>query len=195
MIFYGFLPLVSDHLTHSLMSMFAVRCAALNIRRILVTKWKYTWCSLEIACNKLSSVKQMCPDRFSEKAPCGSILVSGPLSRCILGGRLREVRLYKENCGIWKNGYEEGKLKERWKWMKGRMEKWIRKGLREKEDRRKGLKEKRQFWKEEEEKEKGWKSKGRKDRKDQSRPWRKVWNHGSEIGGRKGEYQDRGCKL
>ena len=35
----------------------------------------------------------MCPDLFSEKAPCGSIRVSDPLSLCILRGRLREVRL------------------------------------------------------------------------------------------------------
>ena len=31
---------------------------------------------LDIACNKLSSIKQMYLDLFSEKAPCGSILVS-----------------------------------------------------------------------------------------------------------------------
>ena len=55
---------------------------------------------LEIACNKLSS-KKMCPDRFSEKAPCCLILVSDeldpvndPRSPCILGGRLRLVLLY-----------------------------------------------------------------------------------------------------
>ena len=44
----------------------------------------------------------MCPDLFSEEAPCGLIIAKDhlqygrkrPLSLCILGGRLREVRLY-----------------------------------------------------------------------------------------------------
>ena len=42
----------------------------------------------------------MCLDLFSEQTPCDSILVNDhlpykrPLSLCVLGGRLREVRLY-----------------------------------------------------------------------------------------------------
>ena len=36
----------------------------------------------------------MCQDLLSEEAPCGSILVSDHSSLCILGGRLREGRLY-----------------------------------------------------------------------------------------------------
>ena len=48
---------------------------------------------------------------------------------------------------------------------------------------------------EEEGKEKGWKIKGRKEGKDQSRPQGKVENYGREIGGRKGEYQDRDCNY
>ena len=38
----------------------------------------YTGRILEIACNKLSSIKKMFPDLFSEET-CGSILVSGHL--------------------------------------------------------------------------------------------------------------------
>ena len=37
--------------------------------------------NLEIACNKLSSTKYRCPDRFSEKTPCCSILVRATTSR------------------------------------------------------------------------------------------------------------------
>ena len=36
----------------------------------------YTCRFLDIACNRLSSIKQMYLDLFSEKAPSGSILVS-----------------------------------------------------------------------------------------------------------------------
>ena len=46
-----------------------------------VTTWNCTWRNLEIACNKLSSTKYMCPDRFSEKTPCCSILVRATTSR------------------------------------------------------------------------------------------------------------------
>ena len=42
----------------------------------------------------------MCQDLLSEEAPCGSILVSDHLSLCILGGRLREGRLYIQKCRI-----------------------------------------------------------------------------------------------
>ena len=53
-----FLPLVSDHLTHSLISMFTV-CAVLlwMYEELWVTTWSYTWRNLEIVCNKLSSIK------------------------------------------------------------------------------------------------------------------------------------------
>ena len=42
----------------------------------------------------------MCQDLLSEEAPCGSILVSDHSSLCILGGRLREGRLYIQKCRI-----------------------------------------------------------------------------------------------
>ena len=54
-------------------------CATLSIRRILETKWNYTWRNLQITCNKLSSIKLMYPDLFSEETPRGSILVSDHL--------------------------------------------------------------------------------------------------------------------
>ena len=65
-----------------------------------MTTWNYTWRNLEIACNKSSSIKKMCQDLLSEEAPCGSILVSDHSSLCILGGRLREGRLYIQKCRI-----------------------------------------------------------------------------------------------
>ena len=65
-----------------------------------MTTWNYTWRNLEIACSKSSSVEWMCQDLLSEEAPCGSILVSDHLSLSILGGRLREGRLYIQKCRI-----------------------------------------------------------------------------------------------
>ena len=66
-----FQPLVSDH-----RDAFSDLHVTQNmIRRTLVTIWNYTCRNFDIACNKLSSIKQMCQDLFSEEAPGGSVLV------------------------------------------------------------------------------------------------------------------------
>ena len=47
---------------------------------LFLTTWNYTFRNLDVACNKLSSIKyRMCPDLFLEEAPCGSILVNDHL--------------------------------------------------------------------------------------------------------------------
>ena len=45
----------------------------------LTTTWNYTYCNLEIACHKLSSIKKYVTDIFTEETPCGSILVNDHL--------------------------------------------------------------------------------------------------------------------
>ena len=56
----------------------------LEYTKNLVTTWTYAWRNLKIVCNKLSSIKQMCPDLFLEEAPCGSILVNDHLPQATL---------------------------------------------------------------------------------------------------------------
>ena len=42
--------------------------------KLLSTTWNYTYCKLETACHKLSSIKKYVTDIFTEETPCGSIL-------------------------------------------------------------------------------------------------------------------------
>ena len=57
------------HLTCMCTKLFVVHA------ELLATTWNSRYLNLEIACNKLSSIKQICLDLFLEEAPCGSILV------------------------------------------------------------------------------------------------------------------------
>ena len=47
-----------------------------RVEELLVTTWNYTYHNLDIVCKKVTSIKHISVDHFSEKTPCGSILVS-----------------------------------------------------------------------------------------------------------------------
>jgi len=52
-------------------------CAmSVRVEELLVTTWNYTYHNLDNVRNKLSFIKHISVDHFSEKTPCGSILVS-----------------------------------------------------------------------------------------------------------------------
>ena len=71
-----------------------VQCSNYNRRSILVTTWTYTWRNLESVCNKLSSIKWMAWTSSWKRRPVVRfLLLKRLLSLCILGGRLREVRV------------------------------------------------------------------------------------------------------
>ena len=59
-------------------ALFPTTFLEIPVYETLITTWDYTGRNLEIACNKLSSIKKMCSDLFSEET-CDSILVSGHL--------------------------------------------------------------------------------------------------------------------
>ena len=76
-IFHGFPPIVSNLLTHRLISKFAV-CTMLRrvYEDLYVTRWNYTYRHYEIAYNKLFCKKSRRRDLFLEKTTCCLILLS-----------------------------------------------------------------------------------------------------------------------
>ena len=67
------------HLTIHSLYLCCVHYATYNIQKTLLTTWNYTCRNLDIACNELSSIKQMCLDLFSKETSCGPILVNDHL--------------------------------------------------------------------------------------------------------------------
>ena len=86
MIFHCFEPLVSNHLTHSLISLCSL-CALYNLKYMknfsTHMKLHITWCNLEITCNQLSSTKMCRTSSWKRPFVVDSCMGSPPVSQVL----------------------------------------------------------------------------------------------------------------